>query len=149
MVRDLKGKHQNYYECIVQLRDSSPEVVAYVEKRIETRNIIVVKVVEVKNGSDYFLADNQQGRSLSKKLQENFGGEVNITSSLHTKKDNKELYRTTILFREAPFRRNNVVEYHEEIYVIKAMTKDIFLQHQKTGKKIHVKYKEMHQIKKV
>ncbi len=147
MVRSLVGKHPNYYEAVLQLRDISEEVLKFVEKYIKEKQVVIVKVTKVKNGLDYSLADNQQGRALSKKLQDRFGGEMLITSSLHTKKDNKELYRTTILFREAPFRRNNKVEYNGEPYIVKAMAKDIFLQHEKTGKKIHIKYRDMKKIK--
>tara|TARA_Y100000310_G_scaffold242934_1_gene247225 strand:- start:22658 stop:23104 length:447 start_codon:yes stop_codon:yes gene_type:complete len=145
MVRSLKGKHPNYYEAILQLRDISQTVLEYVDKQRD--RVVVTKIVKVKNGYDYFLADNIQGRQLSRQLQARFGGEVLITSSLHTAKDSKELYRTTILFRESPFRKGDVVEYQGEEFVVKGLIKDIFLQNKKTGKKIHVKYKEMKRIK--
>jgi len=39
--------------------------------------------------------------------------------------------------------------YNEEEYTVKMMTKDILLQNNKTGQKIHLKYKDMNLIKKV
>ncbi len=145
MVRNLKGKHPNYYEAILQLRDISQEVLDF----MDTSNIVIQKIVKVKKGYDYFLADNDQARATGKALQSRFGGQITSTSSLHTKKDNKELYRVTILFRQSGFKRNDIVDYQGETYVVKAMAKDIFLQHQKTGKKVHVKYKDMKKITKV
>ena len=107
----------------------------------------VVEEKKAKNGVDYYLADNNQARALGKTLQDKVGGEIKTTSSLHTKKDNKELYRVTILFREAHFRKGNKVEYNGEKFIIKSMGKDIFMQDEKTGKKVHAKYKDMRKIK--
>jgi NMD protein affecting ribosome stability and mRNA decay len=147
MVRDLKGKHPNYYEAILQLRDVSMDVLDYIDGTM--KRIVVVKIVKVKNGYDYFLADNIQGRQLSQQLQSRFGGEILITSSLHTAKDSKELYRTSILFRESPFRKGDIVDYQGEEFKVRALTKDIYLQHTKTGKKVHVRYKDMKQIRSI
>ena len=98
---------------------------------------------------DYFLSDNTQTRNLGKKIEQHFGGKCLVTASLHTKKDNKELYRTTVLFREIPFRKGDLVEYDDEKFTIKSLTKDIFLQNIKTGKKLHIRFSEFKQIKKI
>jgi NMD protein affecting ribosome stability and mRNA decay len=148
MVRTLVGKHPNYFEAIIQLRDCSKEVVDFINTKITSRKIIVTKKVELKNGFDYYCADNDQARALGKTLQERFGGEYTVTSSLHTTIDSKEKYRVTHLFREAHFRKGDVVEFEGEDFNVKSLTKDIFLQNVKTGKKIHVKFKEMRSIKK-
>ena len=106
-----------------------------------------LKIVKVKNGYDYFLADNNQARAIGKKLQDKFGGKVVMTSSLHTKKDNKELYRVTVLFRQSGYKKGDEVLFHDEPYIVKAMGRDIYLQHSKTGKKVHVRFTEMKKIK--
>ena len=148
MARDLTGKHPNYYEAILQLRDVSQEVIDFTKKEISNQKMIATKIVKLKNGMDYYLSDNTQTRNLGKKLEQHFGGKCIVTASLHTKKDNKELYRTTILFREIPFRKGDIIEYDEEIYTIKSLIKDIFLQKNKTGKKVHLRFSEVKQIKK-
>ena len=145
----MKGKHPDYFEAILQLRDVSPEIIDFVDADLLRTGLIITKKVELKNGFDFYCSDNEQTRALGKKLQEKYGGDYKVTATLHCRKDNKELYRVTVLFREAHFRKNDNVEYQGEIYVIKIMIKDIFLQHQKTGKKIHVKFKDMDQIKKI
>ncbi|MBI4151833.1 hypothetical protein HY496_02585, partial [Candidatus Woesearchaeota archaeon] len=83
------------------------------------------------------------------KLQEKYGGELLITAKLHTKKKDRDLYRLTVLFRQAPFQRNDVVQRSGEEYQVVTLGKEIILQHLKTGKKVHVKYKEMGKIRKV
>ena len=148
MVKSLEGKHPSYFEAIVQLRDVSQEVVTFVEKELQRTNVKISKVKEMKNGLDYYLTDNNQAKALGRSLQERFGGDFKMTSSLFGRKDGKEIYRVTILFREAPFRKGDLVEYQGESYNVKMMGRDIMLKNKKTGEKVHVKYKEMGQIKK-
>ena len=148
MVRTLTNKHPNYFEAVLQLREINDKVIDFVEEELVRTKLPVAKVEKVKNGYDYYLADNELTRALGKSLQKKFGGELKTTSSLHTKKDNKELYRVTILFRLPPFQKNDQVEYQGEEWVIKTMGKEVFLQHSKTGRKARVKYKDMNDIKK-
>ncbi|HIJ10828.1 TPA: hypothetical protein HA278_02100 [Candidatus Woesearchaeota archaeon] len=149
MVRDLTNKHPKYYEATLQLREISQDVVDYVEKVCAKGELKVAKVVELKNGLDYFMSDNELTRGLGKQLQKRFGGELTVTASLHTKKDGKELYRVTVLFRPTPFRKGDLVMYGGEKHVVRAMGKDIFLQNSKTGKKEHIKYRDVKLIREV
>jgi len=148
MVRSLEGKHPNYYESLLQLRDVTAEVIDFTEDEIEQIHLPVSKHKKVTGGMDYYCSDNNLTRALGKTLQDRFGGELKITATLHTKKNDKDLYRTTVLFREAHFRKDDKVKYYGEEYVIKRMSKDIFLQNTKTGEKLHLKYKDMNLIKK-
>lgn len=148
MARTLEGKHPKYYEAILQLRDISEDVLSFVESELRRIKLIVAKKIKVKNGLDYFLADNEMTRALGKRLQQRFGGLIKVTASLHTKKDDKEKYRVTVLFRLPCFKRGDLVEFEGEDYLVKAMGKDIFLQNPKNGKKIHLKYREMGKVKK-
>ncbi len=147
MVRSLQGKHPQYYEAILQLRNTQQDVMDFVEVEIARAGIPVTKVVELKQGLDYYLADNNFTKALGKKLQQQFGGELLSSASLHTRKNNKDLYRVTILFRSIPFRKGDVVEYQGEPYVITGMGKDILLKNTKTGIKAHLKYGDAKQVK--
>ncbi len=147
MVRDITGKHPSYFEATLQLRLPNQQIVDYVEKELLRAKIPVAQVKEVKNGLDYYVADNQFTRGLGLRLQQRFGGELTITSSLFSKKDGKNIYRTTVLFRKTPFNKGDQVMYGGEEYTVKAMAKDITLVGTKNKKKLHVKYKEMLRIK--
>jgi nonsense-mediated mRNA decay protein 3 len=149
MVRSLVGKHPNYYEAIIQVRDIEKEVSDFMKNLIDTKRLIVNKISKMRNGADYFCADNNQARAMSKKLQQTFGGEIKTTSSLHTQKDGKDLYRVTFLFRQTPFKKGDDVEYDEEIWEIKSLVKDIFLQNKKSGKKVHIPYRNISQVNKI
>ncbi|MBT3450480.1 hypothetical protein HN652_00940 [archaeon] len=147
MVRSLEGKHPNYYEAKLQLRNPNQEIVNYVEKELSKVNMPVTKVEEVKNGFDYYIADNQFSNGLGKRLQSRFGGLLIVTSSLFSRKDGKEIYRTTILFRKTPFNKNDIVMYGGEEYKVVRMLKQIHLLGVKTKKKERIRFTDMNMIK--
>ena len=147
MVRDITGKHPEYFEAILQLRDSSEAVIDYVEHEFSRGKIPITQALEVKNGLDFYAADSQFARSLGKRLQEKFGGELVVTASLYGVKKDREVYRVTVLFREASFKKGDMVEFKGEPYPVIVLGNEIILQ-QKNGKKLHVKYREMGKIKK-
>ena len=148
MARTLKGKHPNYFEAVLQLRDVNQEIVDFVEEELSRTKHPVSKVVKIKNGLDYYLADNELTRALGKKLQQKFGGELKVTASLHTKKDDKEKYRVTVLFRYPGFSKGDGVVYQGEEWNVEIMGKEIHLRHSTTNKKERVKWKDMKNIRK-
>jgi len=149
MVKSLLGKHPEYYEAILQLRGINQAMIDFAEDEIEKSNIPVTKVKKVKNGFDYYLADKNFARNLGRKLQQEFGGQYLLTTSLVGKKKNNDLHRFTILFRALPFSKGDLVEYKGEEYVVRSVSKEILLQQNNTGKKERVKIKYMENIKSV
>ncbi|MFH1682441.1 MAG: NMD3-related protein [Candidatus Woesearchaeota archaeon] len=150
MLKRLEGKRPKYYEAILQLRDFEKEVEQFVKKEIDREDARVAKVKSVRGGLDYYLADKNFTKNLGKKLVDKFGGEYIVTGSLWGKKDGRDVYRTTVLFRCFAFKKGDLVEYEGEQYYIKILTqKEIVLQHQKSGEKVRVRYKEMKRIRKV
>ena len=147
MVRSVQGKRAEYYEATLQLRDIKEEVIVYTEKEIDKVKLHISKKIKLKNGVDYQLSDNELTRALGKRLQQKFGGNLKVTASLHTRKNNKDLYRVTVLFRGINFKKGDQVEYQGDTYVVKMLSKDIFLQDIKTGKKVHVRYKDAREVK--
>tara|TARA_Y100000031_G_C7895286_1_gene237014 strand:- start:30 stop:479 length:450 start_codon:yes stop_codon:yes gene_type:complete len=149
MVRNLEGTHKDYFEAILQLRECSDELYDFVEQEVNKSDLRIAKSKKVKNGYDYYTSDNSLTRALGKKLQQRFGGHLIETATLHTQKKDKQLFRVTVMFREAGFKKEDNVEYQGESYLVVSMGgKDILLKHEKTGKKVHVKYERMKEIKK-
>ncbi len=148
MVRSLQGKHPNYFEAVLQLREVTQQIVDFVEEELRRTEHPIAKVTELKNGLDYYLADNELTRALGKKLQQKFGGELKVTASLHTKKDDKEKYRVTVLFRYPGFSKGDDVTYEGEEWTVEIMGKEIHLRHSTTNKKQRVKWKDMKNVKK-
>jgi NMD protein affecting ribosome stability and mRNA decay len=148
MVKPIHGKHSEYYEAILQLRDVADEVVDFVDDEIDRKDIFVAKIKKVTNGYDYYLGNANMSKNLGKTLQEKYGGEFTVTATLFTRKEGKPVYRLTVLFRATPFKKGDEVEYHDEQYKVIMSGKKVMLQHAKTGKKVQVWHKDMKKVKK-
>ena len=147
MVKPIHGKHSEYFEAILQLRDVADEVIDFVDDEIDRKNIPVAKIKKVTNGYDYYLGDGNLAKNLGKSLQEKFGVEFTVTASLFSWKGGKGIYRITVLFRGISFKKGDQVDYQGEAYTILVLGKKIMLQHTKTGKKEHLRYQDMKKIK--
>jgi nonsense-mediated mRNA decay protein 3 len=147
MVRTLTGKHPSYYEAVLQLREVSKKIHDFAFTEIHRAKIPITKTKKLKTGIDYYLADSNFAKALGKKLQQLYGGKVLTTASLFGVRKGKRVYRVTVLFRGVPFKKGQKVTYGGDTYSVKLMGKDILLQEVKTGKKVHVDYKEMRKIK--
>ncbi|MBS3165921.1 hypothetical protein J4444_02255 [Candidatus Woesearchaeota archaeon] len=147
MVKSIEGKRMEYYEAIIQLRDIEQEVYDFSIEQIEKGKIHIAKVEDVKGGVDIYLADRDFAKTLGKKLQLKFGGKLLLSASLYGIKDGREIFRVTILFREVTFVKGDRVDYKGDECIVKTVAKEIVLQHIKSGKIVHVKYKEMEKIK--
>ncbi len=148
MVKPIHGKHSEYYEAILQLRDVEDEVIDFVDDEIDRKNIPLAKIKKVTNGYDYYLGNSNLTKNLGKTLQEKYGGEFVVTATLFTRKEGKPVYRLTILFRAVPFKKGDQVEYHDEIYNVLMSGKKVMLQHVKTGKKMQLWHKDLGKVKK-
>ena len=148
MVKPIHGKHSEYYEAILQLREVADEVIEFTNKEIEKKKIFVAKVKPVTNGHDYYLGNANLTKNLGKTLQEKFGGEFTVTATLFTRKEGRPVYRLTVLFRAVPFSKGDEVEYHGETYKVIMSGKKVMLQHSKSGKKIQLWHKDLGKVKK-
>jgi len=148
MAKPIHGRHSQYYEAILQLRDVSDEVIGFVDDEIDRKDIPLAKVKKVTNGYDYYLGNSNLTKNLGKTLQEKYGGEFTVTATLFTRKEGKPVYRLTVLFRAVPFKKGDEVEYQGETFTVLISGKKIVLQPAKTGKKIQVRHKDMGKIKK-
>ncbi len=142
-------KPPQYFEAILQLREVTPEVVQFTEKEITKTKLILAKKVEIESGYDYYLSDHRLTQTLGRKLFLTFGGEFKVTSSLWGRKKDKDIYRLTVLFRGIPFKKGDFIEYRGDKYEIKILGKDIMLQKAITGEKLHLKYSEQRNLRKV
>ncbi|PIN74904.1 hypothetical protein COV17_04515 [Candidatus Woesearchaeota archaeon CG10_big_fil_rev_8_21_14_0_10_36_11] len=146
MVRSIEGKHSEYYEAVLQLRDVTDNVMDFVQEEVVKARVHVTKTKKIKSGVDYYLSDNNFTRALGTKLQKQFGGQTIVTASIFGRKSGKEIYRLTVLFRGIPFKKDDVVVYKGDKYTVKIVGKDILLQDVTTGRKVHVKYKDMKNV---
>lgn len=149
MASNTSNKHPLYFEAILQLRDVSDKVITYTEDQFHIVGLNVAKTEFHDNGIDYYLSDMRLTRQLGKRLQDTFGGDFKVTASLFGRKKDKNLYRLTILFREIPYRKHDVVRYKGDEHKILLVSDKIVLQNVQTGKRVQLKYKDAAALRKV
>ena len=146
----LELPHPKYFEGILQLRDCKPEVQEWVleQNRKDKRNIIT-KAKKVRGGVDLYFSSQKYLRSLGKRLHENLEGEYKQTRTLHTvsKKTGKPLYRVTVMFRQYPFSKGDVVRYKGDKYQVLSCGNQIRVQNTETGKKRLIKTEEIKYVR--
>ncbi|MEK6948698.1 MAG: NMD3-related protein, partial [Nanoarchaeota archaeon] len=101
----------NYYQGILQLRDVNEQILNFVLAQIKNRaDVAITRTVRFSNGIDLYITSQKFIRILGKKLKDSFGGELKISSKLHTKnRQGKDLYRVNVLFRLLKYKRGDTV----------------------------------------
>ena len=149
MVRYMEGKRPEYFEATLQLREVSPEVEKYVRSELARTRIHVARDKKVVNGRDFDLSDSEFTKNLGKRLQVQFGGKYTVSPKLFSNKDGKNIYRLTVLFRGLPCKKGDIISFRGDEYLVLLINKEIRLEHTTTHKKIHLKQKDFHYIKKL
>ena len=141
----MKISRPNYYQGILQLRDVNDEILSFVRNQIKKRDdAAITKTVKFPNGIDLYITSQKFIRILGKKLKESFGGELKISSKLHTRsKQGKDLYRVNVLFKLSKYKNGDVVSVRGDKVRIIRMGKKIFAKNLKTGKKMTVRSSDL------
>jgi NMD protein affecting ribosome stability and mRNA decay len=97
-----KNAASNYFEAILQLRNTNQEVTSCVFNAIKKqKDIFVMKEVEYKDGFDLYISSQKFAHQLGKLLKKSFKGKLLETRRLHgrDRHKGKSIYRRTVLFR--------------------------------------------------
>jgi len=140
-IKKLKGKHPEYYEGILQLRDCSDEIIDWVRKTVKKEGRArISKDKKVRGGRDLYFSDNHYLQRIGKKLKETFPGILKKSSKLFTvsRATGKEVHRVNILFRCLPVKIGKTFKYLDEEVKLMKVDKMVTLM-TKDGKKIVVK----------
>ena len=141
----IKLSRPNYYQGILQLRDVNDEVMDFVHNQINKRaDVAVTKTTKFSNGIDLYLTSQKFIRVLGKKLKESFGGELKISSKLHTRsKTGKDLFRVNALYRPSQYKRGDIVLIRGDEVKLLQVGNRIFARDLKTGKKIKIRREDL------
>lgn len=119
-----------YYESIIQLRadgrkvleDEIDSVRRLIEEEIysesENPKAFISKVVERKEGIDFYLGSKEIGRKVSKKIANEFGGKIKESKKISGRADGRDLYRFTYLVRLPGFRRGDIVLDNNNLIIV-------------------------------
>ena len=133
----------DYFEGILQLRKPSKELMDFVYIELDKNNVWVAKGGKVRGGYDFYVSSNEFLRKLALPLKKKFGGVLKMTYTLHTRKKGKDLYRTTLMFRLAPFKELDIIEFKGDTYQVMKMGVKVELKNMKTSKKRLVKFEDI------
>lgn len=118
-----------YFEGRIQLRnDESSEfenAAEYIRNKIEKKkNVFITKEEKVKNGIDFYITSQKFIQVVGNEMARKFGGELKITSSLHTKErqTSKDVYRVDVLFRLTDFNVGDILEINKKLLLVKNIT---------------------------
>ena len=127
------------------MRDVNDEIISFVRNQVTKRNdVSITKTVKFPNGLDLYMTSQKFIRILGKKLKESFGGELKISSKLHTKnRQGKELYRVNVLFRLSKYRAGDIVSVRGENVRLISIGRMIFARDLKTGKKVRIRSEDL------
>ncbi len=119
-----------YYEAIVQIRAEGREISKeeleivgniisrILEKERENQKAFISKIVERREGIDYYFGDRNIGRKVSRVIVEELGGKITESKKIHTRKDGRDVYRFTYSVRLPAYRKGDVVEEGGRICVV-------------------------------
>ncbi|MBI4440513.1 hypothetical protein HY638_06070 [Candidatus Woesearchaeota archaeon] len=142
----MEAKHSQYFEGILQLRNPSKEILAYVNKvEDHLQKPMVSQIKKVKNGFDIYYASQSYLQAFGRKLQQKFGGEIKISARIHTrdKFTSKDVYRVNVLLRMPFYKVGDIVEVKDELYRVNLLGRKVFAQNLNTGKKVTFRYNEL------
>lgn len=131
----------DYYQGVLQLRDINEEILRFTYNQIKkSGNVAVTKTVEHPNGLDLYITSQKFIRILGKKLKDGFGGELKISSKLHTKnRQGKDVYRINVLFRLSKYKKGDIVLVRGDKLRLISIGRKIFARNLKNGKKVTIR----------
>jgi len=140
--KDVVQSNDQYFQGILQLRNVSDELIRFVENSIKKSDAKIAKVVRLKTGLDYYLSSQRFIRALGKKLSNAYPGELKSTRKLFTvsRKNGKEVYRVTVLFRCYDVKKGDCVLYKGDEMEVIGTKKKLKLKRKNDSKKFSVGY---------
>ncbi|MCX6707607.1 MAG: NMD3-related protein [Candidatus Woesearchaeota archaeon] len=128
-----------YFEGVLQLRNSSKEVMDFIRKEVGTqrsRGIFITDEKEVKDGVDIFITSQRYLQNLGQKLQNTFGGMLKINPRLFSRnrQTSKDVHRVNVYFELLGYKRGDVVKHENNLIKISATGKQIAGYNIVTGK---------------
>ena len=78
----------------------------------------IQEMKEVEGGLDIILGSTQLGRRMAKAFVERFGGRLLETAKLVGKKDNRDVFRSTLLVRFPRLRRGDIVSFRGALFAV-------------------------------
>jgi len=127
-----------YHEAIVQLRadkrnlteEELINISLHIEVLVRTmqekghRGLFITDIGKEHGGIDFYLSDKGVALTITKKIQENYGGEIKKSSKNIGMKDSKQVYRMTYLLRLPSFRKGDFITHKDSFFHISSISRN-------------------------
>lgn len=128
-----------YHEAILQIRTSEKKMSNHQKDTIEqflntlissmqekgNRGLFVTDINYEKTGIDFLLSDKQAAASIIKKAQEEYSGEITVSSSNVGMKDGKQVYRMTYLLRLPGFSKHSIFAKDNDLFIVRSLSNNL------------------------
>ena len=103
-ISNMAAPRKDYFEAIIQLRNTSKDVLSCVRNAIKRRagGVAVAKELHLKNGVDIYLSSQRYASTIGKLLKKSFkNGQMIESRQLYgmNRQSSRIMYRRTILFK--------------------------------------------------
>ncbi len=118
-----------YFESIIQLRAENREIEKdeierakrIIDEGLEKADYstaFVSKIVERKEGIDYYIGDRNLAKKIARKIEETLGGKLTESKKISGRKDGRDIYRTTYSIRFKEYRVGDIVKDGKRILLV-------------------------------
>lgn len=121
-----------YHEAIIQVRveerkltkKEEKNIILLVENQVEylqskgNRGLFITDIGEEHGGLDFYISDKGAAFVITKKIQEEYSGQIKQSSKNIGIKDSRQVHRMTYLIRVPPYKKDDFVEFENSIYQI-------------------------------
>ncbi len=122
-----------YHEAIIQVRSHEKrtlstkelaEIQNFVLNLVDSmhsggkRSLFIADMGIINGGLDFFISDKQSAYSITKKLQEEYGGNIKKSSSNIGMKDSRQVYRDTYLLRLPSYKFGDYISLDTNFYKV-------------------------------
>ena len=141
----MEGKHPGYFQGILQLRNPTKELKAFIDNEIKKEGVYVAKKVKTKDGVNMWVSSNKFLLKMSRQLKIKFSGDMKLSRKIYSRDrmTQKDIWRMTLLFKQYPFKKGETVKIRGEEYKINSLGTKVQTTHVKSGKKKLFNYEEI------
>lgn len=137
---------KDYFEGILQLRNPSQELLAFIINKVRRDNkAFISKEEQVKGGIDLYLSSQHYLQNLGKIIKRRFPGVLKISGSLYSRSHltSREVYRISVLFKLSNIKKGQKLKYLGKEYKVLSLGKKIMLQNLDSGKRKSINYDDL------
>ena len=135
-------RYGGYHEAVLQIRADkrklAKEEINVIQSTVEdlvesiqdkgNRALFITDMGKEHGGIDFYLSDKGSALTITKKIQEKYGGLIKHSSKNIGMKDSRQVYRMTYLLRLPSFRKGDFISYEKSFFYISSIS----------AKKVHV-----------